>query len=154
MRRHYKQYTDDDIVQAAKQVKSIAGLLRILGLRPVGGNYGNIKRHLKRLDIDCAHWTGRAWNRGSRVKDWVQYRKIEHLKRHMIRLTGHRCQRCRRRQWQTVDIPLEVHHIDGDRCNNRLTNLELLCPNCHALTDYYRGRKLSTVSVTIGVNPG
>jgi len=26
---------------------------------------------------------------------------------------------------------LEVHHIDGDRSNNKLDNLELLCANCH-----------------------
>ena len=39
------------------------------------------------------------------------------------------------------EIPLEVHHVDGDRLNNELTNLQLLCPNCHAQTDNYCGRK-------------
>jgi len=38
-------------------------------------------------------------------------------------------------------IPLELHHRDGDRTNNSLANIELLCPNCHALTDNYRGGK-------------
>ena len=27
---------------------------------------------------------------------------------------------------------LVVHHKDGDRKNGKLTNLEILCPNCHA----------------------
>jgi hypothetical protein len=36
---------------------------------------------------------------------------------------------------------LELHHKDGDRTNNILSNIELLCPNCHALTDNYRGSK-------------
>ena len=37
-------------------------------------------------------------------------------------------------------IPLELHHIDGNNQNNNLTNLTLLCPNCHAMTDNYRGK--------------
>lgn len=28
---------------------------------------------------------------------------------------------------------LEVHHIDKDRSNNKLSNLEVLCANCHKL---------------------
>jgi len=28
---------------------------------------------------------------------------------------------------------LEVHHIDGNRKNNELSNLEILCPSCHKL---------------------
>lgn len=31
---------------------------------------------------------------------------------------------------------LEVHHIDGDRDNNILENLEVLCPNCHKIKHY------------------
>ena len=40
-------------------------------------------------------------------------------------------------------IPLEVHHLDGDRMNNELSNLQLLCPNCHALTENWRGKNIS-----------
>ncbi len=28
---------------------------------------------------------------------------------------------------------LEVHHIDRDRSNNKLNNLEILCANCHSI---------------------
>lgn len=34
-------------------------------------------------------------------------------------------------------IPLQIHHIDGNCLNNEENNLELLCPNCHALTENY-----------------
>ena len=40
-------------------------------------------------------------------------------------------------------IPLEVHHIDGDSLNNEMSNLKLLCPNCHAFTDNYRGKNIN-----------
>ena len=54
----------------------------------------------------------------------------------------HRCERCGLTEWLGQPIPLELHHIDGDRLNNELSNLQLLCPNCHALTDNYRGKNI------------
>lgn len=50
------------------------------------------------------------------------------------------CEECGNTQWNGLPIPLEVHHKDGNRKNNELTNLQLLCPNCHALTPTYRGK--------------
>lgn len=46
------------------------------------------------------------------------------------------CQKC---GWNEVNkftgkVPLQIHHIDGNPENNELSNLEVLCPNCHALT--------------------
>ena len=42
--------------------------------------------------------------------------------------------------WMGEKIPLEVHHKNGDRTKNNEENLELLCCNCHALTDNWRNR--------------
>lgn len=52
----------------------------------------------------------------------------------------HRCECCGLTEWLGKPIPLELHHIDGDRTNNTLENYQLLCPNCHAFTDSYRGK--------------
>jgi len=52
----------------------------------------------------------------------------------------HKCENCGLTEWQGQPIPLEVHHKDGNRHNNTLENFQLLCPNCHALTDSYRGK--------------
>jgi 5-methylcytosine-specific restriction endonuclease McrA len=35
---------------------------------------------------------------------------------------------------------MELHHIDGKRTNHHLSNLMLLCPNCHSQTDTFRAR--------------
>lgn len=51
-----------------------------------------------------------------------------------------RCESCNLTTWLGHDIPLEVHHKDGNRHNNTIENFQLLCPNCHALTDSYRGK--------------
>ena len=143
MKRHYREYTDKDIVNGVEEVNSLAELLRKLGLRPAGGNYINIKRKLQELKLDCAHWKCRGWNKGQQLKDWSSYTKVTHLKIHLIEKRGRRCEKCKLEKWLEIAIPLEVHHCDGDRTNNEYNNLQLLCPNCHSTTPFYRNRKLS-----------
>ena len=51
------------------------------------------------------------------------------------------CAKCGLAYWMQQDIPLELDHIDGDHNNNKKSNLQLICPNCHAQTDTYRVKK-------------
>lgn len=55
-------------------------------------------------------------------------------------LKEHKCEKCNLSEWQGDKIPLELHHIDGKKYNHLIENLQLLCPNCHALTDNYRSK--------------
>ena len=141
MSRKYRDYTDNDVIVNAKKVKSMAELLRSLGLREAGGNYYNMKRLLQKLDVDCSHWGGQSWNKGQKLKDWSDYTRVASLKPHLVKERGKKCEMCLLESWLDNDIPLECHHIDGDRTNNELHNLQLLCPNCHAQTDNYRNKK-------------
>ena len=50
------------------------------------------------------------------------------------------CYNCGREQWEDEEIPLQLSHMDGDKYNNNLSNLELLCPNCHAMTKEWKLR--------------
>lgn len=52
------------------------------------------------------------------------------------------CECCGNSTWLGSKIPLEVHHKDGDHSNNEISNIQLLCPNCHSLTDNYKWRKV------------
>lgn len=138
--RTYRAYSDDDVIKYAATVTSMAQLLKELNLVIAGGNYVNMKKTLQRLHVDCSHWTGQAWNEGQRLKDWSKYSKMEHLKKHLIKERGHRCEKCGLTEWFKLPIPLEIEHKNGDRTDNRKQNLQLLCCNCHSLTPTWRGR--------------
>lgn len=65
-----------------------------------------------------------------------------HLKQRLLRLMlkEDRCERCGICEWLDRPLAMALHHINGDRLDNRLENLELLCPNCHSQTENYGGR--------------
>lgn len=90
-------------------------------------------------DSDCYQ----NYMKEKRVKDWKKnpdkYRKEdmpEFIRRYMLEKNNYKCQIC---GWgeineTTGNIPLEIHHIDGDCTNNKEENLQVLCPNHHSLT--------------------
>lgn len=50
------------------------------------------------------------------------------------------CDRCKNKKWLGKDIPLEIHHKDGNKSNIKKDNIELICPNCHVFTNNYKFR--------------
>lgn len=69
-----------------------------------------------------------------------------HIKRYIFEKFDNKCCKC---GWGKINqfsklVPLQVHHIDGNCLNNIEDNLELLCPNCHSLTENYGNRNKSS----------
>ena len=137
----YRNYTDEDVVKAVAESVSVGGTLRKLDLVPAGGNYSHLYKTIQKLGISTDHWTGKAWAKDKQLKNWESYSRASNLRKHLIALRDHKCNKCGRTEWMGNPIPLEVHHADGDRTNNDLVNLEVLCLNCHALTDNWRKAK-------------
>ena len=144
-------FTKEDYENAAKVSFSIAGMCRYLKMRPVGGNYTTIRDKIKEYSINISHFTGKGWNAGLKIKKHkkpleeilkkdVIYASIR-LKNRLFNngLKEKKCECCGMTEWNGKEIPLELHHKDGDKYNNELNNLMILCPNCHAQTDHYRG---------------
>lgn len=147
-------YTDEQFITTVETSLSIAEVCRKLNIKAVGGNYATVKNKIAKLNLDTSHFTGKAWNRGKRyhlVKSAIplkeiliensiyqSYRLAQRLEREGVKL--HICECCNRTEWMGQPIKLELHHINGNHNDNRLENLQFLCPNCHSFTDNYRGK--------------
>ena len=59
------------------------------------------------------------------------------------RLRGEICEICGITEWNGNPLTFQIDHIDGDRTNNHLDNLMVLCPNCHTQTDTYGSKNVS-----------
>lgn len=150
---NHRRYTDEQLKQAVESSYTIRAVLQALGLKPLGGNYETVAKRIRELGLDTSHFLesghlkGKSHSYKTRpLESILQHLKLENtwrLRNRLIRegLKAHRCEKCGNIEWMGQPIPLELHHKDGDRTNHRLENLELLCPNCHAVTDNYRGSK-------------
>lgn len=65
---------------------------------------------------------------------------MENRRRRVIEEQNFCCAKCGISEWQGYKITLELDHKDGNNANNKRDNLEGLCPNCHSITDTWRGR--------------
>ena len=148
-----KKVAKEEFENAAKQSFSIAGMCRFLGLKPSGGNYRQMHNTILKYKINISHFTGQGWNINLGFKPFIEKPLNEilvkdstyqshKLKRRLLSegIKTHICESCGLSEWQGKLIPLELHHNNGNNRDNRLENLTLLCPNCHALTDHYRGK--------------
>ena len=156
--------TKEEYEVAVAKSFSIASVCRHLGLKPTGGNYRIVHRAIEEFDLDTSHFTGQGWNVGlkfkpKKVTDINEILKKKSfyqsykLKNRLLKegLKEARCECCGLSEWRGKTIPLELHHVNGDNSDNRLENLKILCPNCHALTDNYRGLNKSAHQETDGV---
>ena len=137
---------------------NISEVCRQLGLVPRGGNHIRIKQKIQEYNLDTSHFMTGIWNKGLRYSGVKKTRSLEEilqngvyyssnkLKNRLLKsgLKEARCENCDLETWLGQPIKLELHHINGDHSDNRLENIQLLCPNCHAYTDTYRGKNIQS----------
>ena len=151
-----KKHSSLEIKEALETSRSIRQALKKVGLKPAGGNYATVHRLIRDLNIDTSHMKGQGWSRGVPsgipspnkislddilVKDSA-YTNSHRLKKRLIDggLKMAACESCHLNSWKGAPVSLELNHVNGDRFDHRLENLQLLCPNCHAQTPTYRGK--------------
>ena len=154
-----KNYDKSNLEEITKTSLSIADVCRKLNVRPIGGNYKTVKKYIKLYEIDISHFTGQGWNCGKRFKNFgrkcsldkilVQnstYSNTSGLRRKLIEnnLKENICENCGIYEWNGKPLTLHLDHVNGDNLDNRITNLKILCPNCHSQTVTYCNSKIKS----------
>jgi 5-methylcytosine-specific restriction endonuclease McrA len=149
-----KSWTTERLVNAVKSSSSVRQVINKLDLIPAGGNYAQIDKFIKHYKLSTNHFKGKAWNKGLRgigkprillteaLTAGSHYQSFK-LKRRLFaaKIKKPKCEMCGwAKQSNDGRIPLELDHINGDRYDNRLENLRILCPNCHSLQPTHRGK--------------
>jgi hypothetical protein len=149
----YKNYTLEQVRNAIKNNYSWRQTIFSLGLN---GDAGTNNRTLKKIaaenNIDYSHFSGQGWAK-SKIKKAIPLLELLingklsrslYLKKRLIKegILENKCAICGLYdEWNNKKIELQLDHIDGNRFNNTLENLRILCPNCHSQTDTFCGKK-------------
>jgi 5-methylcytosine-specific restriction endonuclease McrA len=154
-------YTKLELVTAIQQSRSLSQVLIYLNIPVHGSNYRILKKRIRQWNIDISHFTGQSWAKNMSlpskidINDYllgIRYINTHALKLRLIkeRIFEHKCCNCGLTKWNNQSIPIELHHIDGNRLNNNLHNLQILCPNCHAQTNNYCSKNIKDKNLKKG----
>lgn len=126
----------NEILQWIEENQSKAFMCKQLKCKPE-----TLNSYLKKMDIEYnGNQGGKGIKTSNQYKTAEEYIKSSYIKSHMLKIKlikdgikEKKCELCGLSSWQGVEIPLELHHKDGDHYNNEFDNLSILCPNCHAI---------------------
>ena len=152
------RYSKEQLEPIVKSNLSVAGVIATLGLRQSGGNHSHLKSVFSKLGISTDHFKGQGANFGVHHKGGnakKPYRQVLVLGKENGRRTKgnilrralidsgrpNKCEGCGTgTEWNGKPLVLTPDHKNGKAWDNRPSNLELLCPNCHSQTPTFAGR--------------
>lgn len=103
----------------------------------------------------CSQDHANQYKREEKIQNWLNgldegwsgTNTKKFIRNYLIEKNNYKCERCgwgQRNPYSGL-IPLQLHHIDGNYKNNKIDNLQILCPNCHSLTDNYKNMNKDSV---------
>ncbi len=149
------KYTKDLLTDLVKKSKNMSQVLRELGLNPKGGSFSFIKNKIKTFGIDISHFEPSSFliEAGKIASDKKKITKEVFIETYLVDgkeaktakikerlflfgLKENKCEKCPNEgEWQGEKLTLQMHHLNGDNKNNKIENLQILCPNCHSQTE-------------------
>lgn len=153
-----RSWTDEQLTEAVVSSFSMGQTVEKLGLKATAaGNRNTVKKYIAQLALPTDHWHGQGWV-GKRAGHPTRKPLVEYLVENSAYSTSYLGQRLRKEgllpyecsvcgisEWRGEPISLELDHVNGQPRDHRIENVRFLCPNCHAQTPTWRGRKKKRV---------
>jgi hypothetical protein len=145
------KYTKEFLEEIVLKSTSMWDVVKHSGVSKQEGNYRYIRNLINRYNIPTNHFEDQRTGFSKVLKPLSEYL----VKDRFLTLSGNRlktklfsaglkenkCEECEQGEiWRGKKISLILDHIDGDRKNNELGNLRIICPNCNATLDTHCGK--------------
>lgn len=158
------KHKKEQVIEAVINSKNLSEVLKFLGLRSAGGNFETIKKCIDEYEIDTSHFEtnqDRYERSLGKLKTLTSLDEMlvenstysrKSVKARLINegILEYKCNKCGNNgTWLGEKLVLQLEHKNGVYNDNRLENLELLCPNCHTQTKTYAGKSRNTKQLYI-----
>lgn len=144
-------WSKENIEKAVENSDSYSDTLRKMNIPLQGNNSKTLKDKIEEYKIDISHFTfEKQYKEGLSNFKYIPASEYlgtnkqissSKLKEKLIKegIKENKCEICGISEWLNKPIICQLHHINGNHSDNRLENLQMLCPNCHSQTDNYCG---------------
>jgi hypothetical protein len=154
-----KKFEKEILKNLVNDSKTYSEVLEKLGLRSAGGNFTTLKKYIKKYELNIEHFDPQKIRIDKLKKNTENYLKEDlkdylvvnsnynrgHLKKRLYSegLKRPECELCGQGEiWKGKKMSLILDHINGIWNDNRLENLQIVCPNCNATLDTHCGKNL------------
>ena len=147
--------SDGEFIELVNKCSNISDILRELGYSTNGNSWGYqiVKERMEKLNLFFTKRNYMYQNNTALPLEKILIKDSEYnrtkLKTRLVKegLKEYKCECCGISEWNGKPLTLQLHHINGIHNDNRLSNLQLLCPNCHSQTENFgtRGRGTSII---------
>ncbi len=150
------KYTEGFVKELVNKSKSMWEVVENSGMSKQEGNYRYLRNIINKFKISTEHFEDQRkyYPRGEKpLSDYLVKDKFLTLSGNVFKkklfkagLKENKCEKCSQGEiWRGKKISLILDHKDGDRKNNELNNLQILCPNCNATLDTHCGKNRKNI---------